>query len=88
VPGLFFAPLYVAMDRGFFKEQNIEISLDKAASGSEVMAFFEMFLERVNELFLDGHHAAANLAHSVRMVAARELVVRRSFTEVRGVDGA
>jgi len=39
VPGLFFAPLYVAMDRGFFKEQNIEISLDKAASGSEVMAF-------------------------------------------------
>ncbi len=39
VPGLFFAPLYVAIDRGFFKEQNIEISLDKAASGSEVMAF-------------------------------------------------
>ncbi len=39
VPGLFFAPLYVAIDRGFFKEQNIEISLDKAASGAEVMAF-------------------------------------------------
>ena len=39
VPGLFFAPLYIAIDRGFFKEQNIEISLDKAASGSEVMAF-------------------------------------------------
>lgn len=39
VPGLFFAPLYMAMDRGFFKEQNIEISLDTAASGSEVMAF-------------------------------------------------
>ncbi len=39
VPGLFFAPLYVAMDRGFFTEQNIAISLDKAASGAEVMAF-------------------------------------------------
>ncbi|MCA1667483.1 MAG: ABC transporter substrate-binding protein [Thermomicrobia bacterium] len=39
VPGLFFAPLYVAIDQGFFKEQNIDISLDKAASGAEVMAF-------------------------------------------------
>jgi ABC-type nitrate/sulfonate/bicarbonate transport system substrate-binding protein len=39
VPGLFFAPLYVAIDKGYFKEQNIEISLDKAGAGSEVMAF-------------------------------------------------
>lgn len=39
VPGLFFAPLYVAMDKGYFKEQNIDIKLDKAGAGSEVMAF-------------------------------------------------
>lgn len=39
VPGLFFAPLYVALDKGYFKEQNIEVSLDKAASGSEAVAF-------------------------------------------------
>ncbi len=39
VPGLFFAPLYVAIERGYFKEQNIEITIDKANSGSEVMAF-------------------------------------------------
>ncbi len=39
VPGLFFAPLYVAIDKGFFKEQGIEVQLDKAGAGSEVMAF-------------------------------------------------
>lgn len=39
VPGLFFAPMYAALERGYFKEQNIEITLDRANSGSEVMAF-------------------------------------------------
>ncbi len=39
VPGLFFAPLYVAIEKGYFKEQNIEVSLDKAAAGSEIVAF-------------------------------------------------
>jgi NitT/TauT family transport system substrate-binding protein len=39
VPGLFFASLYAAMERGYFKEQNIEVSLERAAAGSDVMAF-------------------------------------------------
>ena len=34
-----FAPLYVAIDRGFMKEQNIEVDMQKVASGTEAMAF-------------------------------------------------
>jgi hypothetical protein len=52
------------------------------------MALFEVFFELVDQLFLDVHDAAANLADRVMMIAARELVVRRSVTEMRGVHGA
>jgi len=34
-----FAPLYVAIDRGFMNEQNIEVDMEKVASGSDAMAF-------------------------------------------------
>jgi NitT/TauT family transport system substrate-binding protein len=34
-----FAPLYVAVERGYMKEQNIEVEMQKVASGSEAMAF-------------------------------------------------
>jgi NitT/TauT family transport system substrate-binding protein len=34
-----FAPLYVAIGRDFMKEQNIEIEMQKVASGTEAMAF-------------------------------------------------
>ena len=34
-----FAPLYVAIERGFMKEQNIEVEMQKVASGTEAMAF-------------------------------------------------
>lgn len=34
-----FAPLYVAIERGFLKEQNIEVEMQKVASGTEAMAF-------------------------------------------------
>lgn len=34
-----FAPLYVAIDRGYMKEQGIEVEMQKVASGSEAMAF-------------------------------------------------
>lgn len=34
-----FAPLYVAIERGYMKEQNIETEMQKVASGSEAMAF-------------------------------------------------
>jgi NitT/TauT family transport system substrate-binding protein len=34
-----FAPLYVAIGRGFMAEQNIEVEMQKVASGSEAMAF-------------------------------------------------
>src|SRR5512138_1200648 len=34
-----FAPLYVAVERGFMQEQNIEVEMQKVASGSEAMAF-------------------------------------------------
>ncbi len=34
-----FAPLYVAVERGFMKEQNIEVEMQKVASGTEAMAF-------------------------------------------------
>ena len=33
-----FAPLYVAIDRGFMKEQNIDVDMEKVASGTEAMA--------------------------------------------------
>ncbi len=39
VPLMNFAPLYVAMERGFFKEQGIEIDLQRVASGTEAMPF-------------------------------------------------
>lgn len=34
-----FAPLYLAIERGFMKEQNIEVDMQKVASGTEAMAF-------------------------------------------------
>ena len=34
-----FAPLYVAIERNFMKEQNIEVDMQKVASGTEAMAF-------------------------------------------------
>lgn len=34
-----FAPLYVAIDRGFMSEQNIEVEMQKVASGADAMAF-------------------------------------------------
>jgi len=34
-----FAPLYVAIGRDFMKEQNIEVEMQKVASGTEAMAF-------------------------------------------------
>ena len=34
-----FAPLYVAVGRDFMKEQGIELSMEKVASGTEAMAF-------------------------------------------------
>jgi len=34
-----FAPLYVAIDRGFMNEQNIEVDMQKVASGADAMAF-------------------------------------------------
>ena len=34
-----FAPLYVAIGRDFMKEQNIEVEMEKVASGTEAMAF-------------------------------------------------
>lgn len=34
-----FAPLYVAVENGYMAEQNIEVEMQKVASGSEAMAF-------------------------------------------------
>lgn len=34
-----FAPLYVAIGRGFMQEQNIEVEMEKVTSGSDAMAF-------------------------------------------------
>lgn len=34
-----FAPLYVAVERGFMKEQNIQVDMQKVTSGSDAMAF-------------------------------------------------
>ena len=34
-----FAPLYLAIERGFMKEQGIEVDMQKVASGTEAMAF-------------------------------------------------
>jgi len=34
-----FAPLYVAIERGFMKEENIEVEMQKVASGADAMAF-------------------------------------------------
>jgi NitT/TauT family transport system substrate-binding protein len=34
-----FAPLYAAIERNFMKEQNIEVDMQKVASGTEAMAF-------------------------------------------------
>src|SRR5207249_9434277 len=55
---------------------------DLSAHRLESVSFFEMRLELVHELFLNVHDPAAHLAHGVMVVAARQLVVSRSFTEV------
>src|SRR6266851_5035469 len=56
-----------------------------SAHGLETVSFLEVVLELADELLLDVHDAAADLADRVMMVAARELVVRRPLTEVGGV---
>jgi len=61
---------------------------DFRAYRPEVMALLEMFLQRMDKLLLDVHHSAAYLAHRVVMIAARQLVVRRTVAEVRGIDRA
>lgn len=37
VPSILFAPLYVAMSRGYFREQGIDMQLDRAAAGQDAM---------------------------------------------------
>src|SRR5579864_3634881 len=49
------------------------------------MAFLQVLFELADELLLDVEHASADLADRVLVVAARQLVVRRTFTEVRGI---
>jgi len=39
MPIMNFAPLYVAVGRGFMQEQNIEVEMQKVTSGSDAMAF-------------------------------------------------
>src|SRR5207237_4355871 len=58
------------------------------ADGLEPVPFLEVRLELMHELLLDVHHASADLAHRVMVVAARELVMRRAVTEMRRVDRA
>src|SRR5438132_11696329 len=58
------------------------------ADGLEPVPFLEVCLELMHELLLDVHHASADLAHRVMVVAARELVMRRAVTEMRRVDRA
>jgi hypothetical protein len=52
---------------------------DHRSHGFEAVTFLEVLLQLVHELFLDVHHAAANLAHRMVMLTARELVVRRAI---------
>jgi NitT/TauT family transport system substrate-binding protein len=35
VPSVLFAPLYVALDRGYFREQGVDLQLDRAAAGQD-----------------------------------------------------
>src|SRR6266508_2560293 len=56
--------------------------------GLESMAFLEVRLELVDELFLDVHDTAADLADRVMVIAARQLIVRRAIAQVRRVNGA
>src|SRR6478736_7350499 len=58
------------------------------AHGPEAMRLLEVVLERVHELLLDVQDASANLANSVVVVAAGELIVSRTLAEVGGVDRA
>ena len=58
---------------------------DLGPHGLESMTFFEVRLELLHQLFLDVHDAPAHLADGVMVVAARELIVRRTLAEVRGV---
>src|SRR5437879_13550054 len=56
------------------------------AYGLEPVTLLEVSLELMHELLLDVHHASADLAHRVMVVAARERVMRRAATEVRCED--
>src|SRR5438477_7120553 len=58
------------------------------ADGLEPVPFLEVVRALMHELLLDVHHASADLAHRVMVVAARELVMRRAVTEMRRVDRA
>src|SRR5437899_5409908 len=61
---------------------------DLGAHRLESMSLLEVLLELAYQLLLDVHDATADLADRVVVVAARELVVGRSFAEVGRVHGA
>ena len=54
----------------------------------ETMALLEVIFELVDQRFLDVHHPAANLTNRVVVVAARQLVMRRSVSEVRCINAS
>src|ERR1700674_260221 len=54
----------------------------------EVVTLGKMSLQRADQLFLDVQHSSANLADRVMVITAGELVVDRTFAEVRGVHRA
>lgn len=69
-----FAPLYVAIERGYMKEQKIEVDMQKVASGSEVMAFLAQGTQDVGAVGIQASSFNAfNKGFDLRVVASAAL---------------
>ena len=73
-----FAPLYVAIDRGYMKEQNIEVDMQKVASGTEAMAFLAQGTLDVGGIGITAAtFNAFNKGFDLRIVASAALQPRK-----------
>ena len=78
-----FAPLYLAIERGFMKEQNIEVEMQKVASGTEAMAFLAQGSLDAGGIGIGAStYNAFNKGFDLRIVGSAAVQPRKEWTTI------